>query len=261
MTSGTVRAALRRYLPAPALAAWHRARLRWERLPGYPTYREALAGRSGLEVGGPSALFREKLPVYPLLADLDGVNFAEATMWEGRIADGGRFEYLPGRAGRQIIAEAGDLTGIASGRYGCLLSSNCLEHVANPLKALREWVRVVEPSGVLLLVLPNPASNFDHRRPVTSFEHLLADERAGTGEDDLTHLPEILALHDLSRDSRAGSREAFERRSRDNLRHRGLHHHVFDAALIGRMAQHVGLQVLLQDASATDFFVLARTPR
>jgi SAM-dependent methyltransferase len=261
MNPPTLRETLRRWTPRPALALWHRTRLRLQRLPAYAACREALAGRAGLEVGGPSALFRERLPVYPLLASLDGVNFAETTLWEGNLAAGGRFEVLPGRAGRQFIAEASALSAIADGAYGCLLSSNCLEHVANPLRALREWVRVVEPGGALLLVLPNPASNFDHRRPVTAFEHLLDDERRGTGEDDLTHLPEILALHDLARDPWAGGREAFERRSRDNLRHRGLHHHVFDAALLARAAAHVGLQPLRLDTTATDFVYLGRRPR
>ena len=77
---------------------------------------------------------------------------------------------------------------------------------------------------------------------------------------NLTHLPEILALHDLARDPWANGREHFERRSRDNLRHRGLHHHVFDAVLIGWMARHVGLTVLRCDSSPTGFFLLARTP-
>jgi SAM-dependent methyltransferase len=182
-------------------------------------------------------------------------------MWEGEIAAGGRFEFDRGRVGRQYIAEATVLEGIETGRYEFLLSSNCLEHVANPLKALREWLRVVEPGGALLLVLPNQRANFDHRRPVTRFEHLLQDEREGVGEDDLTHLDEVLALHDLDRDPWAGGRENFTRRSRDNLVHRGLHHHIFDPALIAQMTAHVGLTPIRQDSSAADFFYLGRTPR
>lgn len=260
MSESSLRQTLVRWLPGPARDVARALKRRLQRLPGWREYERALAGRQGLEVGGPSALFRERLPVYRVLASLDGVNFSHQTMWEGQLSAGGRFEFEPGRAGRQFIAEASALPQIDSGRYGAVLSSNCLEHVANPLRALREWIRVVEPGGALLLVLPNPASNFDHRRPVTSFEHLLQDERQAVGEDDLTHLDEILALHDLDRDPWAGGRENFERRSRDNLVHRGLHHHVFDLALMSRMAAHLGLKTVRMDTTATDFILLARTP-
>ncbi len=260
MKTTSAREIIKSLLPEPALAALRRLRRRLNRVPGHAAFCRELAGKSGLEIGGPSAMFRDLLPVYRVVAALDGVNFADTTMWEGRIQEGGRFEYDTGRVGRQSIAEATSLTGIATGRYQFVLSSNCLEHVANPLKALREWMRVIEPGGLLLLVLPNPQSNFDHRRPVTRFEHLLDDERADVGEDDLTHLDEILALHDLDRDPWAGGRENFERRSRDNMRHRGLHHHVFDAALMARLCAHVGLTPIRQATTATDFIYLGRTP-
>jgi SAM-dependent methyltransferase len=261
MSKSTFRQALKRFVPESALLALRRLRRRLNRLPSHAIYQQALAGKSGLEVGGPSQLFRDYLPVYPVVAALDGVNFSNSTLWEGEIAAGGRFEFDRGRGGRQFIAEATALDGIETGRYEFLLSSNCLEHVANPLKALREWMRVVEPGGVLLLVLPNQQANFDHRRPVTRLEHLLDDERQGVGEDDLTHLDEVLALHDLDRDPGAVGRESFTRRSLDNLVHRGLHHHIFDPLLIAQMTAHVGLLPIRQDSSAADFFYLGRTPR
>lgn len=260
MNQATLRQRVKALLPEPALGALRAIRLRMGRLRNYRAYQHALRGKAGLEIGGPSPVFRHTLPVYPVLASLDGVNFSTTTMWEGALAAGGRFEYLPGRAGLQMVAEATDLRDIATGRYQFVLSSNCLEHVANPLKALREWMRVIEPGGLLLLVLPNQVANFDHRRPVTTFDHLLEDERRDVGEDDLTHLPEILSLHDLDRDPWAGGRENFIRRSHDNLQHRGLHHHVFDPGLWAQMALHLGLQPLQSDRTDSDFVFLARTP-
>lgn len=260
MNQSTIRQRVKAWLPEPALRAWRATRLRMGRLRNHRAYQRELRGKAGLEIGGPSQVFRHALPVYTVVGSLDGVNFSTNTMWEGQLAAGGRFEYLPGRAGVQRVAEATDLRDIATGSYQFVLSSNCLEHVANPLKALREWMRVIEPGGLLLLVLPNQVANFDHRRPVTLFEHLLDDERRDVGEDDLTHLPEILSLHDLDRDPGAGGRENFVRRSHDNLKHRGLHHHVFDPALWDQMARHLGLTSLLSDRTASDFVFLARTP-
>lgn len=250
----------KRALPQSVLSLLRDYRYKQRRPSGYRLYQEALKGKVGLEVGGPSIFFRHVVPVYGVIAELDGVNFAETTMWEGTITTGRHFEYAFGRVGFQHIAEATRLAGIESGRYQFLISSNCLEHVADPLKALNEWIRVVEPQGMLLLVLPNPTSNFDHRRPVTSFEHLLDDYEKGIGEDDLTHLPEILELHDLVRDPWAGTRESFVQRCHENQKYRGMHHHVFDLPLIERMLSHCGMSVLRADVIQTDFIVLARTP-
>ncbi len=124
--------------------------------------------------------------------------------------------------------------------------------MANPLKAMKEWVRVVKGGGHLLLVLPNKAANFDYRRPVTKFEHLLDDYLRAIGEDDLTHLEEILQLHHLSRDPPAGDPEAFRQRSMDNVKNRTLHHHVFDRELIGQIFKHAELEMVVQQETRTD---------
>jgi ubiquinone/menaquinone biosynthesis C-methylase UbiE len=229
---------------------------RW-RLPLRQKYQSFVAGKNGIEIGGPSSVFNKMLPVYEFVGGLDGVNFSAETIWEGRIKPGGSFNYRDGRSGRQFVSEASDLSEIDSAQYDFLLSSNCLEHVANPIKALTEWTRVVKAGGGVVLVLPNKASTFDHRRPTTRFDHLLEDFERGIGEDDLTHLDEILTLHDLSMDPLAGDLENFKRRSLKNFENRTLHHHVFDAALIEEMLDHVGLDVVDMTTTRTDFFALA----
>jgi SAM-dependent methyltransferase len=211
----------------------------------------------GIEIGGPSKLFRSRLPLYPVIDRLDAVNFAHRTIWEGDLKAGRRFRYYGERTGRQRIADATDLSPLASGSYDFVLSSNCLEHVANPLKALAEWRRVLRERGALVLVLPNQVYNFDHCRPVTAFRHLLDDLHRDVDETDLTHLDEILALHDLSLDPPAGTLESFKARSLDNFKNRALHHHVFDLPLIKQVLLHSGFEVLHCGAAHKDLFALA----
>jgi ubiquinone/menaquinone biosynthesis C-methylase UbiE len=130
--------------------------------------------------------------------------------------------------------------------YDFLLSSHMLEHSANPIKALQEWRRVLKPRGSLIFLLPNKRWTFDHRRPVTTLEHILSDFNANMGEDDLTHLPEILRLHDLARDKAAGTYEMFRARSERNFENRCLHHHVFDMSLVRQMLEYSGFVVRTQ---------------
>lgn len=227
-------------------------------IAGYRDYQAVFAGKSGIEIGGPSKIFRRDLPIYRVVKSLDGVNFSAWTVWEGSLTEGRVFRYTKSRIGRQFIGEGSDLKMAVDACYDFVISCNNLEHMANPLAALIEWRRVIKPGGHILLILPRKESNFDHRRSVTRFEHLLDDWRAGTDEHDLTHLPEILELHDRSMDSGSGDLEAFTARSLKNFENRCLHHHVFDTALIARMFDHVDMDVVLENAIPTDYIVLGR---
>ena len=249
---------IRQALPAKALVIFQALKYGRKKLPAAKLYVDCFSGAVGIEIGGPSLFFQYVVPLYPVIAKLDGVNFSNQTMWEGSIKKGEHFKYFKNRVGFQFISEASDLSQIQTGSYQFLISSNCLEHVANPLKALEEWIRVVAPGGYLLLVLPNKSSNFDHRRPITLFEHLLDDYKNNTSEHDLTHLNEILVLHDLSRDPAAGEHENFRKRSLDNFNNRGLHHHVFDLPLIDKIFSHFGVSLIQSDTTETDYVALGR---
>ena len=189
--------------------------------------RELLQGACVLEVGGPSRLFAPESAsrAYALARSVDNVNFAGATLWEKNLVDGGPFPLSGPRLGTQYLREAGALGDI--GPYDGVISSHVLEHLANPMGALREWHRVTRDTGFLLLVFPHRDATFDHRRPVTSLEHLRADAEANMPEEDATHMDEILRLHDLGRDRGTASRDQLIDRMHNNASTRAMHHHVF----------------------------------
>ena len=226
--------------------------------------QELIRGKRGLEVGGPSGVFRAKglLPIYPVVSALDNCNFAHRTTWEGVIATGQSFRFAVDRAaGRQYVSETTDLSEILSGTYDFLLSSHVIEHTANPVQALGEWMRVLGSGGILVVLVPHRDGTFDHRRPVTALEHLFEDFERRTQEDDLTHLDEILRLHDLRKDPAAGTAEQFRIRSEKNLEHRCLHHHVFDTRLVIRLLDRLGLQILAAEAARPNHILaIARKP-
>jgi SAM-dependent methyltransferase len=221
-------------------------------------------GKLGLEIGGPSPIFgpRGLLPIYGRAGRIDNCNFGALTTWEGEIEAGESFRFSPRRPpGRQYVAEATRLEAIADASYDFLLSSHMIEHTANPLKALGEWIRVVKPGGLFAIIVPHREGTFDHRRPVTPLSHLIADFEAGVDETDLTHLDKILALHDLSLDPGSENPEAFAARSRRNAENRCLHQHVFDTRSAVDMIAHVGLEIWFVQALAPhDIVILARKP-
>lgn len=221
------------------------------RAESFHNLESSLRGKNGIEIGGPSQVFTAKglFPVYPIAGHLDNCNFGGTTVWEGDINEGQTFQFDCNKpAGRQFIVEATAMESIPSASYDFVLSSHALEHTANPILALSEWIRLLKDQGTLVLLLPHKDGTFDHRRPVTTMQHLIADFEAGMAEDDLTHMPEIMALHDLERDPGAGDAAAFKARSERNFENRCFHHHVFDTHLAVSLVDHMGLQIRAVEA-------------
>jgi SAM-dependent methyltransferase len=204
-----------------------------------------LKGKQGVEIGGPSRIFSDEgiFPVYSMLESLDGCNFTGNTVWEGAIQEG-VYRFQEGKTGRQYICEGSSLKFSPDAQYDFLLSSHSLEHHANVIRTLKEWKRVIKPGGLLLIVVPEKTYTFDHKRQYTEFEHFLEDEKNEVDERDLTHLDEVMSLHDLSRDPGAGDAENFRKRSLENYSNRCLHQHVFNFENLGRLAAYCGLEVL-----------------
>lgn len=213
--------------------------------------KEANFDGKGLEVGGPSRIFSG---IYHNCV-CDGVNYSDNTIW-GKVLSEYRYEETI--LGKQYICDATDMYIIKNNLYDFLLSSNNLEHIANPLKAMEEFARVVKPGGNIVILVPNKKYTFDHARKYTTFEHLLNDYKNNVDERDLTHLNEIIELHDLDMDKEAGSRTQFIERCYKNYENRCLHHHVFSFELLEQMADYVGLYVIKKVKIYNDFCVILK---
>lgn len=226
-------------------------RVKSPRLNSFSKLKPYFKDKFGFEIGGPSQVFdtRGVFPVYLLGYLIDNCNFSSETTWEGSIQEGDTFVFSKSKKpGRQYVGEASDLHFIKSDNYDFVLSSHALEHIANPLKALFEWKRVLKDEGVLVLVLPHRDGSFDHKREVTSFEHILSDYQDNTKEDDLTHLEEIIEFHDYEMTPEIVSKDYFRKRSGSNFENRCLHHHVFDTELGIKLVDFLGLEIQAVDS-------------
>lgn len=220
---------------------------------------ELFQGLHAIEFGGPSQIY-DTLGVYSVLTGCDGINFTTNPVFtQGQPM--GAYNYQTGRSGRFWWCDATDLAIFSDSSYDLALSSDNLEHIANPIRALVEWRRVIKPNGYIFLVLPRKESNFDHQRPHTSFEHILSDYTNNVDEHDLTHLDEILRLHDLERDPWAKPYEHFEQRSKDNFNNRCLHHHVFNTKLIQCIFDYMDFETVGINNTHSNYFALARVKK
>jgi SAM-dependent methyltransferase len=205
-------------------------------------------GLKGIEIGGPSNIFSIKgaMPVYLFADKVDGVNFSNKTIWEGKIKEGENYNYYKNLFGFQYIAEGSDLSLLKDNQFDFLLSSHSLEHIANPIKALNHWRRILKQRGRLVLILPDSSVTFDRKRPITKLEHMIEDYNNDVQEDDETHFKEVIDLHDMDLDKALGSKDILKERTIQNLSYRAVHHHVFNFELIKELLSYTGFDVELQ---------------
>lgn len=222
-------------------------------------YTNLFLGKKGIEIGGPTYSFGDKgyFPVYEIANTVDGCNFSNKTIWEGSINDN-CYYYENKLLGRQFIGECLCLSNIVDVKYDFVISSNCLEHSANPCKCIYEMLSVLKKRGIIFLILPNKKSNFDHRRPYTTFSHLMSDYINNTTENDMTHYDEILTYHDVKLDPGVDNYDQFKKRSQSNYLNRCFHQHVFSINVLREMANYFGIEILLLLEDKNELFFIGK---
>ena len=193
------------------------------------TLRATLKDLNAIEVGGPSPYFdlRGFLPLYDVLKTCDNAICAPSNVHATYPADRSRYlNFLPGKNHLMDASES------LPNKYQCILSSHVIEHLSNPLKTLELWKRHLIKPGFLLAIVPYKENTFDHRRPNTTFSHLLEDYEANTSETDQTHLNEIRQLHDFSKHNFDPDPKQYNAMLNNNEFYRVAHHHVFDLDLL-----------------------------
>lgn len=210
--------------------------------------------KGGIEIGGPSFIFSN---IYRICGKCDGVNFSKNTVW-WEMGTSNNYTYEGRNLGKIYIADATNLSILDNETYDFVLSSNNLEHIANPIKAIGEFCRILKKNGMLVIAVPMKERTFDHNRNFTTFEHLLLDYKNDIREDDLSHLPEIIELHDYDMDAACGGRESFKQRSQLNFENRCLHHHVFDEKSLRKIYQYFGLTVVEFDEVFGNYLIIGK---
>lgn len=133
-----------------------------------------------------------------------------------------------------IVASADALPMLADGSQDFIIANHLLEHLPDPIGALKEWHRVIRPGGILFLALPDKRQTFDIDRPRTTLEHLIADHLDGGAGSRLSHFEEYSRLvhHKIADDL---TRDVEDLLKRDY----SIHFHVWIPDDIAELLDHV----------------------
>jgi SAM-dependent methyltransferase len=86
-----------------------------------------------------------------------------------------------------IFADIETMIGIPNESADFVIANQVLEHVENPLLALRSISRVLRSSGIAFISLPDKRFSFDRRRAITTLDHFIRDYQHGPDASRAEH--------------------------------------------------------------------------
>ncbi len=124
-----------------------------------------------------------------------------------------------------VVDDGEKLSTFADGSIDFIIANQMLEHCENPLGTIRQHLRKVKPGGSLFYALPDKRVTFDAQRPITPFEHLVADDADGGARSRFGHYLEWSKLVNGVDDDKEAEAQA-----RENVARRySIHYHVWDS--------------------------------
>lgn len=122
-----------------------------------------------------------------------------------------------------VLDDGERLARFEDGSLDFIVANHFLEHTENPLGTLRLHLVKLRPRGVLLYAIPDKRFTFDAKRPLTSFDHLVRDDREGAEVSRRAHYVEFARFVDHL-DPAEAERHATVLMEMDNR----IHFHVWD---------------------------------
>lgn len=181
------------------------------KMKGYKKLIPLFLGKKGIRIGGNlnSDEFQECLTYFAKVIEVNIVR--------ERFGHPTNVDYL---------ADATNLYFAKECEFDFVCSSHVLEHVANPIKALYEWKRVIKEGGIIYCGIPDKRFTFDYRRQRTILSHLIKDYQKDINQNDTTHIQDLVDNWDERMDSCWDNRQQLLEHIRANPLS-GIHHHVW----------------------------------
>ena len=140
------------------------------------------------------------------------------------------------------VTDAANLSFAADETLDFVCSSHVLEHLANPLKAIAEWKRVIKKGGIIYAGVPDKRHTFDCKRGRTPLSHLIDDFEKDVDQTDTTHIAEFIEKFNENESCDSNS-EQFPSHVVDNPESH-VHHHVWIADDIKEIFGYMSLRII-----------------
>ncbi len=117
-----------------------------------------------------------------------------------------------------------------------IVANHFLEHCEDPIRTIGTHLGKLRPGGILFYAVPDKRHTFDHRRPVTALDHMVADHEQGAERSRREHYDEWSRL---VVDEEGDTEERVEARSRELEAARySIHMHVWTQAEFLKLILH-----------------------
>lgn len=146
-----------------------------EKFPESALAHKYLDGLSGIEIGGSAH--------NPFGLNTKNVDYTDSmeTVFKKEEVN------LCGEAMFVDIEARGDELPLSDESQDFVISSHVLEHFFDPIKALKEWYRVIKNGGYILIIVPHKERTFDKERPRTTLDELIQRHTQGSISKVDTH--------------------------------------------------------------------------
>ena len=133
---------------------------------GLPFKESALAhklldGKKGIEIGGSAH--------NPFGLNTLNVDFTDDLSTEYKLAE----VKSCGQCMKVDIVAPGDQLPLKDNSLDFVISSHVIEHFYDPVKTMKEWLRVVKPGGYVYVIAPHKERTFDKDRPRTTLAEII----------------------------------------------------------------------------------------
>ena len=133
-----------------------------------------------------------------------------------------------------FVTDLESMRGIDDASMDFVIANHVMEHVEDPLRALTSISRVLRPSGIAFIALPDKRFTFDRDRVITPLDHLIKDHKDGPDWSLAGHYAEWARCVDLLTGEEYKLKCQMMLAARSNI-----HFHVWDYAAMLEMFTYV----------------------
>lgn len=160
--------------------------------------------------------------------------------------------------------DAQTLEGIDHGVLDFVISAHVIEHLENPIGAIRETILRLRLGGIFICVVPDKTKTWDIRRPTTELSHLIRDDQDGGKSTRLeAYLEHIRFVHPELTGETIQESEVERRATEKMNKNMDIHFHAWSGSdfrlILDDIGNDIGFDTLCQiSVENENIFVLKR---